>query len=119
MDTIQITGSVWLDTGCLGDGNRGQFMVDHIATIIDMCNEATQLPGDHYQNMVAGLRYNMDHAESINEQGKYGELLDWLWGEMENKLNELLPDDCKYRFGNDPNGGDWGLYLADEDDADA
>jgi len=113
---VQITPTVWLSFGCLVDSHHGQYMTDRIAEIVDMCNEATQLPGDHYQRAIKVLRDVIDTSEYPETVGRAWENMGWLHDEMEDKLNTLIPEGVDAYFGGCGDSGDWGLWMNDDDE---
>lgn len=109
-----------VEEGCYFDSHRGQYIIDAMAELCDGFVNVLSHP-TNYVDQVKQYRHVIDTESVFNDDGTYSsvhadacERLDGLYDEIENKLNDMLPDDCELSWG--WNDGDFGLYRNNDDE---
>ncbi len=112
-----------IEKGCYLDSHRGQYIIDGMAELCDGFVNVLGYP-TNYVDQVKQYRHVIDTESVFNDDGTYSSVysracegLDWLYDEIESKLNDMLPDDCELSWG--WFDGDFGLYRNNDEDGES
>ena len=98
------------ELGCWIDGSYGQYMGEEIQKLADHFASLSKIPLNQYDRQI----YSPDHKCDGQE---HCECYYFQWEAAEEYLNNYHAGKNRY-FGSNPDTGDFGLWIADEDDED-